>query len=355
MTEGAFHTWCQARGIQANYREDVIEKDRSQAEFTLTLAQYLDRVLTEDRESTGQAMLVRFECELTQMSDRFGVDPAVIVAVWGVETNYGQMMGDIPVIDALATLAFDGRRAALFNDQLDAFLPLLDTDIEVSNIKGSWAGAFGHTQFMPTSYRDFATTFSGEGIANLWGASPLDALASSGNYLRCHNWAKDAAWGQEVPVPDGFDHTQLGRQITKSADAWRALGVATDLEQDALSLILPMGITGPAFLVGANFACVETYNRSETYVFAVCLLADAISGRAEPPQWPTDHRALLRADRIALQEGLTRQGFDSFGADGIFGPNTYAALRAYQAAQGLVPDGYPSFDVLNRLMDQPSP
>lgn len=355
MSNNGFKHWCDSRGIQAEYRRDVIEKDRSQAEFTLTLAQYLERVLTPDRITTGQEHLRTFACELAELETLYGVDPAVIVAIWGVETRYGDIRGDIPVIDALATLAYDGRRAALFNSQLEAFLPLLDTDIDVSAICGSWAGAFGHTQFMPTSYRDFAVGFDHSGVPILWGDNPLDALASSANYLSKHGWKTGYEWGQNVWLSPDFDVTTVGRHIQKSKHDWADIGIETTLDQDALSLILPMGVSGPAFLVGSNFACVETYNRSETYVFAVCLLADAIAKRGTLPTWPEGHTALLRVDRVALQEHLTRLGFDTFGADGIFGPNTYAALRAYQKSVGLVADGYPSATLLDQIKNQPSP
>ena len=355
MSESGFQDWCNNRGIRAAYRSDVIEKDRSQAEFTLTLAQYLERVLTQDKIAQGQEHLRTYARELAGLESLYGVDAAVIIAIWGIETRYGHIRGDIPVIDALATLAYDGRRAALFDSQLDAFLPLLDTDIDASEICGSWAGAFGHTQFMPTSYRDFAVGFEHSGVPVLWGDSPLDAFASSANYLRKHGWKTGLGWGQNVRLSSDFDVTTVGRHVEKTKQEWAAIGIETTLDQDALSLILPMGVTGPAFLVGSNFACVETYNCSETYVFAVCLLADAIAKRGTLPTWPEGHTALLRVDRVALQENLTRLGFDTFGADGIFGPNTYAALRAYQSSVGLVADGYPSATLLDQIKNQPSP
>jgi membrane-bound lytic murein transglycosylase B len=342
------------RGIR--YNTDVIQRDRTQNEFTKTIWDYLDTAVSEDRVANGRRALERHRALLEEIEARYGVDKEVVLAIWGLESAYGGFRGSTPTVEALATLAFDGRRAEFFEAELVAALKILQSgDVAPEAMRGSWAGAMGHTQFMPSSYLVFAVDQGGDGRRDIWGDDPTDALASTAAYLARHGWRKGSPWGVEVRLPEGFDYGLTGERIKKSAADWAALGVrAVDgsvvPEHGAASILMPAGAHGAAFMIFPNFSVIETYNPADAYVIAVGHLADRIAGG--PPiaaSWPREDRALTLAERRELQERLTHAGFATGGVDGKVGPNTIAAVRAFQRSKGLIPDGYASLEVLRRL------
>ena len=342
------------KGIR--YNESVIEKDRNQAEFTRTLWDYLDSAVSDRRVENGQIALAQHRTTLDRLEATYGVPAEVVTAIWGLESSYGANRGDIPVIEALATLAHDGRRGAFFEAQLiDALRILQSGDIGPDAFTGSWAGAMGHTQFIPSSYQSFAVDFNGDGRRDIWSDDPTDALASTAAYLARSGWQKGLPWGIEVTLPTDFDYGLAGTGTAMSSADWATLGLRDAKggnlpDLDRAELLLPAGARGAAFLITANFRAIERYNAADAYVIAVGHLSDRLAGG--PPiraAWPREDRALTGAERRELQERLTAAGFDTKGVDGKIGPNTLAALRAFQRSVGMVPDGYASLDILKRL------
>lgn len=341
-------------GVQ--FDPGIIEKDRNQNEFTKTIWVYLDSAASDDRIAAGKAAVRKHADLLDRIEARYGVEKEVVVAIWGLESSYGGFRGSVPTVAALATLAYDGRRRAFFEGQLIAALKILQSGVvSPERMTGSWAGAMGHTQFMPQSYLDLAVDFTGDGRRDIWGDDPSDALASTAAYLANAGWVAGQPWGLEVTLPEGFDYGLSGERIKRPVAAWAAMGIAP-AEGGALpdggvaSVLLPAGARGAAFLIFENFHAIEAYNAADAYVIAVGHLADRIKGGAAiQAAWPREDRALTLAERIELQERLTRAGFDPGGVDGKIGPNTIAAVRAYQRKLGLIPDGYCSLDILGRL------
>jgi membrane-bound lytic murein transglycosylase B len=339
-----------------SYDPDVIRRDRNQSEFTKTIWDYLDTAASDARVKNGQAALKKHGATLQKIEDRYGVDKEVVAAIWGLESAYGTFRGAVPTIQSLATLAYDGRRAAFFEGELLAALKILQSgDTVAANMQGSWAGAMGHTQFMPSSFLAYAVDFNGDGKRDIWGDDPTDALASTAAYLAGYGWTKGAPWGLEITLPQGFDYDQTSERVKKPVADWQALGVrradGSDLpDHGAASVLLPGGARGAAFLIFSNFQVIERYNSADAYVIAVGHLADLLKGGVRiKAGWPRDLRALTLEERLALQERLTKAGFSTFGIDGKMGPNTIAAVKSFQKAKGIVPDGYPSLDVLQRL------
>jgi lytic murein transglycosylase len=332
----------------------VVERDRNQNEFSKTIWDYLDTAVSEDRVALGIKAIERNRALLERIEAEYGVEKEVIAAVWGLESAYGTYRGDLPVLGSLATLAYDGRRGAFFEGELIAALKIVQGG-HVARFAGSWAGASGHTQFMPSSWEKFAVDFDGDGKKNLWGDDPADALASTANYLRHWGWTKGQPWGLEVKLPEGFDYDQTTERVVKPVSAWQAMRVRTvfgaDLpEHGPGSILLPGGHRGAAFLIWPNFQVIETYNTADAYVVAIGSLSDRLKG-GPPIQsgWPRELRTLTLEERRELQDLLTRAGFDAGGVDGRMGPKTVAAVKAFQKARGLVPDGYPSLEVLALL------
>ena len=361
-----FRARAMARGIRADtldaafrdvtYSTTAIERDRHQNEFTKTIWDYLDSAASEARVTNGKAALAKHRTLLEKIEKTYGVEKEIVTAIWGLESAYGTFRGSDPLISSLATLAYDGRRGAFFEGQLiDALKILQAGDTDARHMTGSWAGAMGHTQFMPSSYLAYAVDFTGDGKRDIWSDDPSDALASTAAYLAHFGWAKGQPWGVEVRVPEGFDYALTGERVTKSAADWAALGIrdmngGTVGDHGPASILMPAGARGAAFMIFENFHVLERYNTADAYVIGVGHLADRIAGG--PPiraGWPREDRALLLAERQELQDRLTRAGFDTLGVDGKIGPNTIAAVRAFQRAKGLVPDGYASLDVLKRL------
>lgn len=363
---GAFRPRALEAGIRAEvldralsglvFDEKIVARDRNQNEFTKTIWDYLDTAVSADRVALGRKAMQRHAALLDRIEADYGVDKQAVAAIWGLESAYGSYRGDISTIGALATLAYDGRRAAFFEAQLIAALKILQNgDVTPEAMRGSWAGAMGHTQFMPTSWWDFAVDFDGDGRKDIWGDDPADALASAANYLRHWGWTKGARWGLEVRLPEGFDYDQTTERVRKPVSDWAALGLVPmaggDLPDHGLaSVLLPGGHRGAAFLIFSNFQVIERYNTADAYVIAVGQLGDQLMGG--PPiraGWPRDLRALTLEERLDLQRRLTAAGFDTKGVDGRIGPNTIAAVKAWQKANGRVADGYASLDVLSSL------
>lgn len=304
----------------AGYLPGVIERDRNQTEFKRSLEDYLSIAASEERVRQGRAALARERATLSAIEARYGVDAEIVTAVWGLESFYGTRRGDVPVISATSTLAYDGRRGAFFEKQLLAALRILQNgDVTPARMTGSWAGAMGHTQFIPTSYQAFAVDFTGDGRRDIWSDDPSDALASAAAYLSRNGWTRGQRWGRVAPAGTS------GRVVQPQPG-------------------------GPRFAVNSNFQVIKRYNNSDAYAIGVGHLADRIGGAGPlEAQFPPDANGLTKEDRIALQRGLTRRGFDTGGADGVIGPDTREALRRYQASRGLPVTGEPSVELLRGL------
>ncbi|MBC7139964.1 MAG: lytic murein transglycosylase [Defluviimonas sp.] len=340
----------------ASYDAAIIARDRNQAEFTKPIWEYLDSAVGESRIANGRAALAQHGAVLDRIEARYGVEKEVVAAVWGLESSYGTFRGSTPVIPALATLAYDGRRGAFFEQQLIAALKIVQAgDVPPEGMTGSWAGAMGHTQFIPTSYLEHAVDFTGDGRRDIWSDDPSDALASTAAYLARSGWQRGQPWGVEVRLPAGFNMALAGKDTRRPARDWAAMGVAPAAggalpDMGASSILLPAGARGPALLVGRNFTAISRYNAADSYVIGVGHLSDRLAGKGPFRQaWPRGDRPLSPDERRELQKLLTRRGFDTGGTDGKIGPNTLTALRRWQASVGITADGYASLEVLNRL------
>lgn len=338
------------------YNTDVIRRDRNQSEFTKQIWEYLDSAASETRVKNGRAALKKHRRTLERIEARFGVEAEVVTAVWGLESAYGEFRGSEPIIEALATLAFDGRRGRFFEEQLIAALKIIQSgDVAPSRMTGSWAGAMGHTQFIPTSYLAYAVDFTGDGKRDIWSDDPTDALASTAAYLKRFGWKKGQPWGVEVVLPRGFDYSQTGERVKKSPSQWAAMGVrdtkgARVPNHGQASILLPAGSRGAAFMIFNNFHVIERYNTADAYVIGVGHLSDRIRGEGPiRAKWPRSDRNLRFAEKKEMQRLLSARGFNTQGVDGIIGPNTIQAIRRFQVSQGMVPDGYPSYEILKRL------
>ena len=337
---------------------DVIEANESQPEFTKPVWEYLEGALSDTRVAKGKALLAENKTLLDGIEARYGVDRHVLVAIWGLESNFGSFQGTMSVVRSLATLGFEGRRTEYGRTQLVAALQIIQNgDITPKGMTGSWAGAMGQTQFIPTTYNAHAVDFDGDGRRDIWN-SRGDALASAAHYLGQSGWKTGGTWGYEVKVPQGFDYASADMSVSKTAGEWSDAGVARmdgrpfpqgEMGEKA-SIFLPAGHRGPAFLVMNNFRTVLAYNASTSYSLAVNLLADRFKGRGEiEGSWPREDRPLGREERHDLQQLLTDRGYDTGGVDGIIGYNTRKAIRAFQQSAGLPADGYPTPDLLTKL------
>jgi len=361
----AFRPVAQAAGIDeptlraaldtAQLRPRSIELDRSQPEFTRSTWDYLDSAVSPTRVSNGQARLAQVRTEAEAATARHGVPAPVLVAVWGMESNYGANFGDVPVIDALATLAFEGRREAWARGELIAALKIIQQgDIDREHMIGSWAGAMGQTQFMPSAFLARAVDADGDGRRDIWRSLP-DVLASTANYLRQAGWVSGEACAPELKLPDGFDPARADPSTRQDAGQWAAEGLRL-ADGSALpamaeaSVLQPAGVRGPAFLVGRNFRAVLRYNNATSYALGVCLLAQRIDGGpGVQAAWPREQRTLSRSEVKALQAALNQKGFTTGQPDGLAGPATRAALRAWQRSVGLPADGFPTAQLLQEL------
>ncbi|NRB16904.1 MAG: lytic murein transglycosylase [Rhodobacteraceae bacterium] len=356
LAQGITKTTLNRAFKSVTYDPEVIRRDQNQSEFTKSIWDYLDSAVSDKRIKNGKKALRAQRRRLQQIEATYGVDKEIVLAVWGMESSYGSYRGDMDVIRSLSTLAFDGRRGRFFESQLIAALEILQAgDVPARKMTGSWAGAMGHTQFIPTSYLAYAVDFTGDGKRDIWSDNPSDALASTAAYLARFGWIKGQPWGVEVRLPRGFDYGLAHRRIKKSPAQWAALGVRgingrPVPNHGSGSILLPAGSKGAAFMVFKNFQVIERYNAADAYVIGVGHLSDRIKGGGPIQQpWPRGDRDLSFVERQEMQKRLTRQGFDTGGVDGKVGPNTSAAVRAYQLANGLVPDGHASLNLLKAL------
>ena len=338
-----------------HYLPRVVELDRAQPEFTRTVWDYLDSAVSAQRVALGRDKLAQVRLEADAAATRYGVPASILVAIWGMESNYGGNYGNIPTIDALATLGFEGRREDWARGQLLAALKILQNgDISRAQMIGSWAGAMGQTQFLPSNFLAYAVDADGDGRRDIWG-SMADVLASTANFLARSGWQAEQPWGAEVQLPPGFDHGRADAALRQSGTQWATEGVrsmdgAPLPEWPDASILLPAGARGPAFIVGANFRAILRYNNSTSYALAVGLLAQRLAGGpgVQSP-WPRDLPTLSRSQLLALQTALNQRGFASGTPDGIMGPATREGIRRYQRSAGLPADGYPDGELLLRL------
>ena len=375
-TLAGFHAWVQAfaqealaAGIRpqtleatlghAQWQPRVVELDRAQPEFTRPPWAYLDSAVSPQRVAQGREQLRAHAAALDAAARQHGVPASVITAIWGMESNYGRNFGSFRTVDALATLAYDGRRRDWARGELLAALRIVDQgDIAADAMIGSWAGAMGHTQFLPSVFLAHAVDADGDGRRDIWGSVP-DVAASTANFLQHSGWQTGEhggePWGVEVLLPPGFDYARAELTVRQDGAAWAAEGVRgvdggpLPALQGA-SVLTPAGARGPAVLVGPNFRALLRYNNSVNYALAVGLLARQIDGGAGlHTPWPRDLQPLSRGEVQALQELLNARGMDTGTPDGVAGPATRAGVRRYQQSLGLPADGYATRELLQRL------
>lgn len=337
----------------------IVELDQRQPEFTQTFWRYLDSRVNAARISRG-AQLLRQHADLLEAVQRhYGVQPRFLVAFWGLESNYGDDTGNFPLTAALATLAYDSRRSGFFRQQLLAALQLMQRGDVPLTANASWAGAFGQTQFMPSTFQSYAVDFDGDGVRNLWHSLP-DIFASSAHYLASIGWDGNSTWGREVLVPYGFDYAVSGLERELPVSEWAARGVlsadGSPLPESTMraSLLLPGGVdAGPAFLVYSNFRKIMNWNNSLLYAVAVGHLADRLVGGG-PLLTPRPYQevAMSRSEIVEMQQRLARVGLDTGGSDGLVGAKTREAIRTFQQWVNLPADGHPSPPVLHQLREK---
>ncbi|MEO7402063.1 MAG: lytic murein transglycosylase, partial [Burkholderiales bacterium] len=317
----------------------VLEAAANQPEFKTPIWDYLAALADDERVADGKRKLTEWAPMLTRAEERFGVDRYTIVAVWGVESDYGRSLGGRPLVRSLATLACKGERQTYFRGELIATLQILQAgDIRPEALVGSWAGAFGQTQFMPSTFLRLAVDLDGDGRRDIVDSVP-DAIGSTANFLKRAGWITGADWGYEVRLPAGYQ-SESGRATKRPVAQWAARGVKR-VNGDALTgtadaaLLLPAGDKGPAFVVFKNFDVIFTYNRAESYALAIAHLADRLRGGSPfVAAWPTDDRGLSRAERREVQERLAKLGFDVGAPDGRIGPRTQSAIKEFQTKRG---------------------
>lgn len=318
----------------------------AQPEFITPIWDYMAGLVDEERVADGRAMLAEWRAVLARVEAEYAVDAATVVAVWGVESNYGRNFGSRPLLTSLSTLSCFGRRQAFFRGEFFTTLKIIqDGHVAPERLTGSWAGAFGHTQFMPSTFMRLAVDFDGDGRRDLVDSVP-DALASTANFLKRAGWRSDQPWGFEVSLPRGFDTAGAGRRNKQPMSEWAARGVrrvdGSPLPAGAtpVGLLLPAGQPGPAFLVTRNFDALYSYNAAESYGLAIAHLSDRLRGAGSfVTAWPTDDPGLSRAERRELQQLLIERGHDIGAADGMIGARTREALKLEQLRLGLTADG----------------
>jgi lytic murein transglycosylase len=337
----------------------VIEASENQPEFETPVWEYLARLVDDKRVTEGRAMLEQWRRALTVAQRRYGVDRHFLVAVWGVETDYGRIMGKRSLVRSLATLSCAGPRQRYFRGELMATLQILQSgDVRGDAMRGSWAGAFGHSQFMPSTFKRAAVDLDGDGRRDIVGSIP-DALGSIGNYLKEAGWVSGQPWGYEVTLPKGYNGPS-GRHNKMDLREWKQLGIRRVGDKplfgpERAALLLPAGTRGPAFLVFQNFNAIHAYNNSESYALAIVHLADRLQGGGPiVASWPTDDRLLNRIERVELQLWLIEKGFYTGAADGILGSRTIEAVKAFQSSTGVAADGFASERVLKALREAPT-
>ena len=326
-----------------------------QAEFERPISAYLDDAISSSRVARGREMLQRWQTELTKITTRFGVPPEIIVALWGMESDYGRSLGDRDIVRSLATLAYV-RDDATFSDEFVAALLMLEEhDATRQRLRGSWAGAFGHPQFMPSAYLRYARAFNGTGPADIWTSVP-DSLASIASFLIEQGWKRGKTWGAEVVVPERFDWADLTGSLRHFASqGFRTISGAPLPAANEATLFFPAGAGGPAFLLAENYWIIKLYNNSDSYAVAVAMLSEQIAGRPGiTGHWPIGIRLLTRAEREKIQTALKDRGYYDGKIDGRFGPASRDAIHRFQREAGIRPaDGFPSATLLDRLLRGP--
>jgi lytic murein transglycosylase len=345
---------AQTQGLTPDLK--IMDLVDAQPEFTKAFWEYLDLLVSDDRIARGREILAQYRAAFDAVEKAYGVDRHIIAAIWGIESKYSTMIGDRSVVRSTATLACIGRRQDYFRNEFLATLELLQRgDVTPDELKGSWAGAFGPTQFMPTVYKQYAVDFDRDGRRDIVASVP-DLLASTANYFHRNGWESGQTWGYEVEVPKTFNYLLADRSRQMTIHEWERLGIRRPggkpfpHPQARAYLLVPAGAQGPGFLMLNNFRVIMRYNPSEAYALAIGHLADRLRGGESFVQaWPRHERALSVAERAEMQQLLSARGFDIGEADGRFGPKTRAAIRDFQARAGLIPDGFASTTVLERL------
>ncbi|HST94930.1 MAG TPA: lytic murein transglycosylase [Microvirga sp.] len=342
------------RGIAPDFK--ILELMQSQPEFKTEIWDYLSALVDEQRVEDGMAAMRQWGRALANAEARFGVDRHVIAGVWGVESDFGKNFGDRPLVQSLSTLScYAPRRREYFAGELMATLKIVqDGDIDPSSLRGSWAGAFGHTQFMPSTFQRLAVDGDGDGRRDVVNSVP-DAVASTANFLRKAGWDNSLPWGYEVRLPENFNAKLAGRRAKRPLSSWAAMGV-TRIDGRPLSgnyqagILIPAGVNGPAFVVTKNFDAVYSYNAAESYGLAIALLGDRLKGQPGiRTAWPTDDPPLSRAQRRELQSLLLSRGYDVGEPDGKVGAKTREAIKDVERRIGLEPRGRPGGKVLQAL------
>ena len=335
--------------------ERVLELDNSQPEFVQTFTRYLSLRITPNQIRQGQGLLQQHAALLAEVRQQYGVQPHYLVSFWAVESNYGRSTGGFSVLQALATLAYDPRRADFFRRELLIALRIIDEGhIAANSMSGSWAGAMGQLQFMPSIFNQYGVDGDNDGRVDIWNSLP-DIFHSAANFLSQSGWQGDERWGREVLLPENFDFSLSGTGTRKSLQDWAELGVTQvngnpiPLANMNASVILPAGAAGPAFLAYTNFRTTMTYNPSTFYALTVGHLADRYTGAGPIQRMPENETAMSVADVRELQELLNASGFDSGDPDGRVGRQTRAAIRAFQESRELPMDGYASLQLLDSL------
>ena len=336
----------------------LMEFMEAQPEFSKPIGAYVNMLVTDWRVKKGREVLERYKPIFEKVEKAYGVDRYAVAAIWGIESTYGDPdgIGRRNVLESTATLACIGRRQDYFRDEFIATLQILEKgDVPYDHMKGSWAGAFGPTQFMPTSFQRFAVDFDGDGKRNVVDSIP-DIIASTANNLKLDGWEFGKAWGYEVVIPQGFDYRNANRSIKRTLSEWNAMGLrrpgGTGFPRggETAYLLLPAGANGPAFLMTKNFDAILKYNPADAYALAIGHLADRLrGGNAFAQPWPKEERGLSKAERIEIQSRLAQMGYDIGNVDGILGTKTRVAIQDYQARAGAVPDGYPDLALLQPL------
>ncbi len=339
----------------------VLELDQSQPEFVQTFSGYMKNRMSDARIRRGRELLVKHKELFKRIEQQYGVQPQYLASFWALESNFGDATGGFSVINALATLAYDPRRSDFFRGELFTALQILQAGhIKPGEMTGSWAGAMGQCQFMPSTFQHYAVDGDGDGRIDIWHSLP-DVLASAAHYLAQSGWKADERWGREVVLPANFDFALTGTGARKSVSAWNELGVrrldGKPIGQAEMlaSIIVPAGVDGPAFLTYDNFRTTMVWNRSTFYAIAVGHLADRFMGEGPIEHMPAkEERALGHADVEELQSLLIRSGSSLAEPDGVLGTKTRDAVRDYQVHHKLKPDGYASYEFLEMLRSRPN-
>jgi membrane-bound lytic murein transglycosylase B len=334
----------------------IAAMNANQPEFSKPVWSYLDSAVSARRIADAKLMLARYGDVLARIEASSGVQKEILVAVWGMESDYGADSSGFNLFSALATLAYDGPRADYARPEFFAALRLYqEQHYPLSEMVASWAGAFGQTQFTPTTFFKYATDGDGDGKIDLWTSAP-DALASAARLMADQGWKKGAPWGYEVKLPKNFPYEEADTDTQKTVAEWRALGLKMadgallPQSDDSAAIYLPAGAHGPAFLVLPNFSIILKYNDAASYALAVGLLADRMAGGAPVKHaWPRDERPLSRTERLQFQNNLAKLGFDPGTPDGVLGRKSRAALRQYQKSKGLAADGFATESLLAKL------